>query len=365
MERRIRIGELLVEAQVITREQLERVLAQQEDDGRRLGTILVESGLVSETRVTQILSQQLSVPWVSLYHVDFSRQLLNLVPRELAEQFCLVPIFVRKIRGVGETLYVAMDDPSDARARELVSHYAGLPVRAMIAPPSDIRSAIRVYYGARSLPPQPRSSQPSNPKLPAAPPTTDPPGPKPLDEGPSVEVSPATADVAAEAMEVLADHYQAEATQAPPSQPQQRLPDPSASWEHATALSAPYGSLDEAAPDSGIPIPSRGASMPKPKQGTRARMITLTLLDGTQVALPARPRTPPAAAQAPAENNEPHPLTASDLVTALHAASHGADASAILGAQPRWEPIVAALLSVLLKKHLIADWEFVEELKEL
>src|SRR5262245_44156705 len=144
---RVRLGELLVDAQIITREQLEEVLALQRKDGRRLGTLLVESGLVTETQVTQILSQQLSVPWVSLYHIDFSRQLLDLVTRELAEKYCLVPIFVRRVRGSGETLYVAMDDPTDETAQRDVSEWCRLPVRAMIAPPSDLRSAIRVYYG--------------------------------------------------------------------------------------------------------------------------------------------------------------------------------------------------------------------------
>src|SRR6187551_4104098 len=144
---RVRLGELLVEAHIVTRAQLEDVLALQKKDGRRIGKLLVEHGLVSETQVTQILSQQLSVPWVSLYHIDFSRQLLDLVSRELAEKYCLVPIFVRRVRGSGETLYVAMDDPSDEVAQREVGQWAGLPVRAMIAPPTDIRSAIRVYYG--------------------------------------------------------------------------------------------------------------------------------------------------------------------------------------------------------------------------
>src|SRR5260221_7949931 len=144
---RLRLGQLLVDAHILSAEQLERVLTLQKSDGRRLGTLLVENEHITETQVTQILSQQLSVPWVSLYHIDFSRQLLNLVSHQLAEKYCLVPIFVRRVRGLGETLYVAMDDPSDEVAQREVGQWAGLPVRAMIAPPTDIRSAIRVYYG--------------------------------------------------------------------------------------------------------------------------------------------------------------------------------------------------------------------------
>ena len=136
MTQRVRLGELLVEARIISREQLEDVLEIQKSDPRRLGTLLIEAGLVTETQVTQILSQQLSVPWVSLYHIDFSRKLLNLVPHELADRHCLVPIFVRRVRGLGQTLYVAMDDPSDDVARAAVAEYSGLPVRAAL-PESD------------------------------------------------------------------------------------------------------------------------------------------------------------------------------------------------------------------------------------
>src|SRR6478672_1367190 len=145
---RLRLGQLLVDARILAPEQLEHVLTLQKADGRRLGTLLVEGGLVTETQLTQILSQQLSVPWVSLYHIDFSRELLNLVPRDVAERYCLVPIFVRKVRGLGQTLYVAMDDPSDEKAQAEMSQFSGLPVRAMIAPPSDIGAASRAYYGA-------------------------------------------------------------------------------------------------------------------------------------------------------------------------------------------------------------------------
>src|SRR5215510_14962546 len=108
---RLRLGQLLVDAHILSEAQLEQVLVLQKSDGRKLGTLLVEGGLVTETQLTQILSQQLSVPWVSLYHIDFSRELLALVPRDLAELVGLIPIYVRAVRGQGDTLYVAMEDP--------------------------------------------------------------------------------------------------------------------------------------------------------------------------------------------------------------------------------------------------------------
>src|SRR5579884_1153621 len=147
-----RIGELLVEGGVLSQSQLEQALFAQRKDGRKLGQLLVELGFVTEVQVTQTLSRQLSVPWVSLYHVDFSRALLNLVPREIAEKYSLVPIFVRRVRKQGETLYIAMDDPTGEGVIEAVASASSLPVKPMIACPSDIRAAIRVYYFGESMP---------------------------------------------------------------------------------------------------------------------------------------------------------------------------------------------------------------------
>ena len=350
---RVRLGDLLVEAQIVSRAQLEEILVAQKRDGRRIGTMLVEAGLVTETQVTQILSQQLSVPWVSLYHIDFSRQLLNLVSHELAEKYCLVPIFVRRVRGLGETLYVAMDDPSDEAAQREVGQWAGLPVRAMIAPPTDIRSAIRVYYGVGKD---------------------------------TASLSEAVAEVDAEksagarAKQLLPAGASAEATPIPGTmhivRPEDAPPVTVASVKPpptpAASVAPPAHPISEP-PDSGPQIEAREISMPAPKKGG-GRMVTLTLLDGTKVNLPAREAAAPGTALTPArapkvpssapsagEGNE---LTARDLIAALRAVAHGADATEILGNDVHWESLFSALLSVLLKKHLIADWEFVEEYKK-
>jgi type IV pilus assembly protein PilB len=335
---RVRLGELLVEAQVITRTQLDEILELQKRDSRRLGTLLVEAGLVTETQVTQILSQQLSVPWVSLYHIDFSRQLLNLVPHETAEKFCLVPIFVRRVRGFGETLYVAMDDPSDEAAQREVAQYSGLAVRAMIAPPTDIRSAIRVYYAAG----------------------TD-------TSSLSEAVAELEGELAGRLTPVMTEPdlaaIRGRSSSARESTPPVSLSAPPVSLSAPpVSLSAPPSARNsDEPPDSSPQIEAREVSMPAPKLGRKRKMVTLTLLDGTQVNLPARrPREP--SNPAPKDATE---LTARDMVAALRAVAHGADASEILGENDRWEPMLAALLSLLLKKHLIADWEFVDEFRKV
>ncbi len=333
MSPRVRLGDLLIKAGMITQAQLDDVLALQSRDGRRLGTLLVEAGLVTETQVTQILSQQLSVPWVSLYHIDFSRQLLNLVPHEVADRNCLVPIFVRRVRGLGDCLYVAMDDPGNDRALAEVQQHSGLPVRSMIAPPSDIRNAIHAYYGGGETEQE--------------------------HGGPEVEVTEGTPEphddlvVAGEPARSV-DETPAEAPSLDPV-----VPDASPAVT-SEGTDEPVVVVQEKAPPS--VVPAREPSMPPGKRAGNARFIELTLLDGTTVRLPAKTtKAAPTAARPGSEEQ----LTARDLVAALRAVSHGADASEILGENVRWEAMFAALLSLLLKKHLIADWEFVDEIRKI
>lgn len=336
--RKIFLGELLVSAKVITREQLDEVLRAPREPGKKIGQLLIERGWITEAQLVQTLSLQLSVPWVSLYHIDFSRQLLNRVPRELAEQYCLIPVFVRHVKGQGETLYVAMDDPTNDVALSSVAAQASLPTRPMIASASDIRSAIRVYYGesegvkeeaekeARAV----VAPAPASPGKPAQKPEQVPPRNRP----------PTPKTRAPE----FGDH-------ASKASGEPRVSITGASIIEETPAPSSVGGA-EASSEASTP----NADEKRRKRG--ARTLALTLLDGTTIQLPARPNRKEAFASREG-------LTAGDFVKALRAAAHGADASGVLGEKPQWEPVVAALLSILLRKGLIADWEFVEELRKM
>ena len=146
MSERPRIGELLVEAGVLSASQLARALEIQREDGRRLGTILLTRAFVTESQLTQALSKQLSVPWVSVARVDPPDDVLRRVPPMVVSQYGLFPLFVRHVSGEGKTLYVAMDDPTNEEALRAVAAASGLPVRPMVAAPSEIAAAIIEYY---------------------------------------------------------------------------------------------------------------------------------------------------------------------------------------------------------------------------
>ena len=288
-EQRLRLGDMLVAAGLIRKEQLESALASQKTSGRKLGAELVALGLLSEVQMTQVLSNQLSVPWVSLYHVELTRDLLSLVPAPVAESTGAIPVYVRKVRREGDTLFVAMDDPTNTRALALLREATGMPVKPMVAAPSEVADAIRVYYfGGR-----PR--------------TVHPPAPAP---------SPESAPVAA-------------------SEPKRAAPPPKPATEKPKE-------------------PQKPEAKAEPK---KPRTITLTLLDGTTVKLPA-----PGSGAKPDET-QASTLTTNDLVRALFARARGEDVKDVLP-DDRWETLFATLLTLLLRRGLIADWEFIEELEK-
>jgi len=182
--KRLRIGELLIEAGVLNHAQLRQALDLQKQQPRPLGVILVENRFVTEAQLIQALSRQLSIPWVSLWHVDVAPELLAIVTREEAERHHVLPIYARTVRGERPALFVAMDDPTNQQALDFVREVAGMDVRPMIAAPTDLRQAIKALYSgeeeeeeepAAPMPPpiMPRRSAPPPPPPPrASPPLT-------------------------------------------------------------------------------------------------------------------------------------------------------------------------------------------------
>lgn len=283
----------MVASKLITAGQLQDALAAQKTNGLRLGEALISLGYITELQVAQVLSHQLSVPWVNLLHVNFSRELLNLLSPDVAARTRMIPIYVRRVRQQGDVLFVASDDPLNDAAISEVSSHAGMPVKVMVASALDIRDALRVYYGR-------------------------------IVQGPAVQARPASiAPTADEDMEIDFDAL-AEASER---------------------------ALAEAASEE----PHESADAPKAEPRKRPRKSSaraLTLLDGTKIPLPE----PTKAASSEATDG----LTSRDLVQALLRRAEGKDVGDILeGAH--WETLFATLLSLMLKKGLIADWEFVEQ----
>src|SRR6266567_3747335 len=93
MASRIQIGNLLVEAGIISVKTLERALQLQKGSGKRLGMLLREMGIVTEEEVLEALARQCNLRTVRNFagH-DFPKALLDLVPARLALEKLIFPL---------------------------------------------------------------------------------------------------------------------------------------------------------------------------------------------------------------------------------------------------------------------------------
>ena len=137
-----KIGELLVEAGLISEAQLQEALRQQRIAGGRMGSNLVALGFVDEEVLMDFLAQKTGVPRLDTSHVDVPLEVLKRIPRRLAEQFNLLPVAFKEPK----TLVLAMADPSDLNAIDSARFASGLHVDPVVAAHTAIRHLIAEQY---------------------------------------------------------------------------------------------------------------------------------------------------------------------------------------------------------------------------
>ena len=142
----VRLGDMLVKATLITREQLQKALQQQETSGGRIGTNLVKLGFISEDDITSFLSRQYGVPSINLSHFEIDSAVIKLIPSEIAQKHQIIPI-----NRTGNVLTVAMADPSNIFAIDDIKFMTGFKVEPVVAAETSIKNAINKHYDSAGM----------------------------------------------------------------------------------------------------------------------------------------------------------------------------------------------------------------------
>jgi hypothetical protein len=141
-----KLGELLIEAGVLSEEQIEFALRHQKQRGGRLGKHLVELGFLSESTLTKTLSKQLRLPAASAAAIErVPRDVIRLLAVDTARHHRSVPV-----RREGNHLWVAMSDPTDQHAIAELDSATGLTVRPMVASDLLISYGLEKHYGVQA-----------------------------------------------------------------------------------------------------------------------------------------------------------------------------------------------------------------------
>jgi len=137
----LKLGQMLLQAGLITREQLELALKQQRAEGGRLGYNLVKLKAISEADLNENLAKQHRVESINLDEMAIDGEIVRLVPPEVAKRYEVVPISRE-----GKVLVVAMADPDNLFAIDDLRFSIGLEIEPHICATSMILRAIRRYY---------------------------------------------------------------------------------------------------------------------------------------------------------------------------------------------------------------------------
>ena len=141
----LRLGQMLVEAGLITQPQLDEALARQRDTpDTKLGDLLVQMGYIDERALVTTLSVRLKVPYVDLGETRVDPEAAALISEDLAKKYNIIPIAAE-----GKMLTVATSDPMNLYALDDVRLATNMEVRVVLSAGSDIRAAIGTIYSTR------------------------------------------------------------------------------------------------------------------------------------------------------------------------------------------------------------------------
>lgn len=146
--KKIRLGELLVNAGYLTEAQLEHALAIQRNSDKKqmLGELLIDLGYVKEEEILKELSSQLRVPVLDIAQLNPTAEVIAIIPRETAVKLSLVPLYIEE-----DSLYVATDNPLNYYGFQDLEEQVGKQIVPYLAKKEHINIAIEQAYANKNL----------------------------------------------------------------------------------------------------------------------------------------------------------------------------------------------------------------------
>src|ERR1700677_1820020 len=140
-QQKLPLGELMILSGLLTPEQLELASREQQRSGSKLTQIVVGLGFVTPELLAEFLGKQAGTKSVNLNRVTFDQTVLAKVPAEVARRCVAMPIS----RENG-TLTVALADPFDVTAVDMLQQVSELHIDVVTAPGRDLRNCLEIYY---------------------------------------------------------------------------------------------------------------------------------------------------------------------------------------------------------------------------
>ncbi len=140
-----RLGEILIESEVLTPENLEEALVHQKKEGGLIGQILIRLGYVAEEDVAAALSRQLEIPYIPLANYAINMD----AAQKLEEDFCrrnYVVVFDEQEKKI----FAAVGDPLSDSVLDEIEKRSGLNLQLFISTPTEILNMLELIFSANA-----------------------------------------------------------------------------------------------------------------------------------------------------------------------------------------------------------------------
>ena len=139
--KKMRLGELLLDADAITQEQLDQALALQKSTGHKLGRALTEVGAIDEADLYRFLAKRLEIEYLDLGSIKLSAETVKLLPEVQARR--LRALVLKRDK---DGLLVGMADPTDIFAHDELSRLLGKSVNIALVNETELLRTIDITY---------------------------------------------------------------------------------------------------------------------------------------------------------------------------------------------------------------------------
>lgn len=143
--KRLRLGELLLENNLITEEQLNIALEEQKAKGIKLGEVIIGLGYVTQDAINDLLCQQLNIDFVDLRKIEIDDSIARMVGEKVVRKYMLLPFALDDRQA--NVIKVAMEDPMNIMAIDDIGIITGMTVQPYLSTHAYISTAIDKLYG--------------------------------------------------------------------------------------------------------------------------------------------------------------------------------------------------------------------------
>ncbi|TET66936.1 MAG: type II/IV secretion system protein [Dehalococcoidia bacterium] len=135
------LGQILIEAGLVTEEQLQRVIELQQKTGDRFEQIMLEQRFITPQQLAFFISLQLGIPFVNLKKEGVKAEAVKLIPESVARKYGIIPVDT-----TDGAVVIAMEDPKDIEAIEDLAAVTLKRIEPVISTSQDIQEMIDLNY---------------------------------------------------------------------------------------------------------------------------------------------------------------------------------------------------------------------------